>query len=269
MAEHHYEYLIIGAGLAGTSAIEGIREFDGGHSIALLGAEEHLPYDRPPLSKKLWLGKKQVKDIFLHDQAFYDRNGVKLMLGRRVVALDPHKKAVTDSQGETHRFNRLLLATGGVPQVLPIPGGDLQGICYYRTLSDYLRIRAESAEGKSATIIGGGFIGSEMAAALCLNKVRVTMIYPAAYLCDRVFPEDLGLAMEHVYERRGIGIMKGLKPTGFERKGTSFIVQTSSGERIESDMIMKRDLSEVPQQEMPLYAKVNFCETSERSLFIM
>jgi 3-phenylpropionate/trans-cinnamate dioxygenase ferredoxin reductase component len=238
MAEHHYEYLIIGGGLAGASAIEGIREFDAVHSIALLGAEAHLPYDRPPLSKKLWFGKKQVKDIFLHDQAFYDRNGVKLMLGRQAVALDPHNKTVTDSQGEAHRFNRLLVATGGVPQVLPIPGGDLQGICYYRTLSDYLRMKDGAVEGKSAAVIGGGFIGSEMAAALCLNKVRVTMIYPSAYLCDRVFPEDLGLAMERVYQSRGIRILKGVKPIGFEGKGSGFVVQTSSGERLESDMII-------------------------------
>jgi 3-phenylpropionate/trans-cinnamate dioxygenase ferredoxin reductase component len=238
MAEYRYDYLVIGAGLAGVSAIEGIREIDTKKSIGILGAEEHLPYDRPPLSKKLWFGKKQVQDIFLHDQAFYDRHGVALMLGRQAVALDPNSKTITDSRGENHRFSKLLLATGGVPQVLSIPGGDLQGICYYRTLSDYQRMRAESAEGKSATVIGGGFIGSEMAAALCLNKVRVTMIYPAACLCDRVFPEDLGLAMEHVYESRGIRIMKGLKPIGFERKGSGFITQTSSGERLESDLII-------------------------------
>jgi NAD(P)H-nitrite reductase large subunit len=238
MTEHRYDYLVIGAGLAGVSAIEGIRELDKENSIGVLGAEEHLPYDRPPLSKKLWFGKKQVKDIFLHDQAFYDQYGVNLMLGRRAVALDAQSKTVTDSQGETHRFKKLLVATGGVPQVLTIPGGDLQEICYYRTLSDYQRMRSESVEGKSATVIGGGFIGSEMAAALCLNKVRVTMIYPAAYLCDRVFPEDLGLAMEHVYESRGIRIMKGLKPIGFERKGLGFVIQCSNGEKIESDMII-------------------------------
>jgi len=106
----------------------------------------------------------------------YDQNGVKLMLCRRAVALDSHNKMVTDSQGETHRFNRLLLATGGNPQVLPVPGGDIQGICYYRMLSDYLRMRAESGEGKSATVIGGGFIGSEMAAALRGYSKRIGMI---------------------------------------------------------------------------------------------
>ena len=87
-------------------------------------------------------------------------------------------------------------------------------------------------------IIGGGFIGSEMAAALCINKLNVTMIYPSAHLCDRVFPEDLGLAMERLYQSRGIRILKGQKPASFERKGSRFVVRTSGGEQIESDLVI-------------------------------
>ncbi len=238
MAEYHCDYLIIGAGLAGASAIEGIRELENSRSIVVIGAEEHLPYDRPPLSKKLWFGKKQVKDIFLHDPAFYERNGVELRLGRRAVSVDVKSKTVTDSLGDSHQFEKLLLATGGLPQVLPIPGGDLQGIFYYRTLNDYQRMRAEAEEGKSAVIIGGGFIGSEMAAALTLNRLLVTMIYPAACLCDRVFPEDLGLAIERVYENRGIRIMKGRRPARIGRKGSRFVIETGKGERVESDMVI-------------------------------
>ncbi len=238
MTDHFCDHLIVGAGLAGASAIEGIRERDSKRSITIIGAEEHLPYDRPPLSKKLWFGKKEVKDIFLHDRAFYDRNGVTLFAGRRAVALDVKNKTVNDSKGESHRFEKLLLATGGAPQVLPIPGGDLSEICYYRVLDDYHRMRGEAAQGKSAVIIGGGFIGSEMAAALCINKLNVTMIYPSAHLCDRVFPKDLGLAMERLYQSRGIRILKGQKPASFERKGTRFVVQTSGGEKVEADLVI-------------------------------
>ncbi len=238
MADHACDYLIVGAGLAGASAVEGIRERDPKRSIAIIGAEEHLPYDRPPLSKQLWFGKKEVKDIFLHDRAFYDRNGVKLFVGRRVVALDVKTKPVNDSKGASHRFEKLLLATGGTPQSLPIPGGDLTEICYYRVLDDYQRMRREAAQGKSAVIIGGGFIGSEMAAALCVNKLNVTMIYPSAHLCDRVFPEDLGLAMERLYQSRGIRILKGQKPASFERKGSKFVVQTSGGGKVETDLVI-------------------------------
>ncbi|MGD1002244.1 MAG: FAD-dependent oxidoreductase [Candidatus Brocadiia bacterium] len=237
MTEHACDYLIVGGGLAGASAVEGIRERDAKRSVAIIGAEEHLPYDRPPLSKKLWFGKKQVKDIFLHDRAFYDRNGVTLFAGRRVVALDVKSKTVADSNGDRHRFEKLLLATGATPQLLPIPGGDLPGICYYRTLDDYQRMRLEAAEGKSAVIIGGGFIGSEMAAALCINKLKVTMIYPSGHLCGRVFPEDLGLAMERLFQSRGIRILKGQKPASFERKGSQFVVQTGGG-KVESDLLI-------------------------------
>ena len=238
MANHSSEYLIVGSGLAGASAVEGIRECDPRSPITIIGAEEHLPYDRPPLSKKLWFGKKEVKDIFLHDQAFYDRNGVSLFAGRRVVSLDAKNKTVNDNKGESHRFEKLLLATGGAPQILPIPGGDLAEIFYYRGLDDYLRLKAAAAPGKAAVIIGGGFIGSEMAAALCINKLNVAMIYPSAHLCSRVFTEDLGSAMDRIYQNRGIRIIKGQKPASIERKGPRFIVTTGGGEKVESDLVI-------------------------------
>jgi 3-phenylpropionate/trans-cinnamate dioxygenase ferredoxin reductase subunit len=238
MEEHPSDYLIVGSGLAGVSAVEGIRERDTNGAITVIGAESHLPYDRPPLSKKLWFGKVEVKDIFLHDQDFYDRNGVTLLLGRRAVALDPQSRTVTDDKGERHQFRKLLLATGGAPQVLTIPGKDLEGIYYYRLLDDYQRMRRAATEGKSAVVIGGGFIGSEIAAAVCLNKLSVTMVYPSPHLCHRVFPKDLGLAMESLYQSRGIRILKGQKPTSFKRRGSRFVVQTSGGEKIESDLVI-------------------------------
>ena len=238
MAEHACDYLIVGAGLAGASAVEGIRERDPKRSITMIGAEKHLPYDRPPLSKKLWFGKEKVKEIFLHDRAFYEHQGVTLFAGRHVVTLDVKDKTVTDSVGRRYRFKKLLLATGAAPQVLPIPGGDLAGICYYRSLDDYQRIRREATEGKSAVIIGGGFIGSEMAAALSINKLKVTMVYPSTHLCDRVFPKDLGLAMERLYQSRGVRILKGQKPVSFERKGSRLVVRTDGGEKVVSDFVI-------------------------------
>ena len=100
MADHSCDYLIVGAGLAGASAVEGIRERDPKRSITMIGAEKHLPYDRPPLSKKLRFGKKKVKDIFLHDRAFYNQKGVTLFAGRHVVALDVKNKTVTDMRSK-------------------------------------------------------------------------------------------------------------------------------------------------------------------------
>lgn len=238
MVDRRSDYLIAGAGLAGASAVEGIRELDRNRSVTMIGSENHLPYDRPPLSKKLWFGKKKVEDIFLHDRAFYENNGVTLLLGRRVVELDAKNKTVRDSNGEIHQFGKLLLATGGVPQTLRVPGGDTDGVCYYRYLEDYLRTRELAAAGKSAVVVGGGFIGSEIAAALCINKVSVTLINHSAYLCKRVFPESLGLAMERLFQSRGIRMLKGQGPASVERKGSRFVVGIAGGEQIEVDMII-------------------------------
>ncbi|MGE5172267.1 MAG: NAD(P)/FAD-dependent oxidoreductase [Betaproteobacteria bacterium] len=238
MADETYTYIIVGGGLAGASAVEGIRDRDKNGGILLMGAEKHLPYDRPPLSKKLWFGKKKVEEIFLHDQKFYDQNGVTLAPGITATAIDPRQKAVTTGEGKQYRYQKLLLATGGVPRTLSIPGGNLEGICYYRYLDDYLRVRKESSEGKSAVVIGGGFIGSEIAAALAINKVDVTMIFPDPYLVSRVFPEYLGRALLNLFVTRGIKVFAGEKPASFSEQGNRLVTRTESGKEIESDMVI-------------------------------
>lgn len=238
MADNSYTYIIVGGGLAGVSAIEGIRERDKDRPILLISNEEGLPYDRPPLSKKLWLGKKKVEDIFLHDRQFYDDNKVTLLLGTKVMAVDPDNKTVSDEKGNEYRYEKLLLATGGSPRMLSIIGAYLEDICYFRYLSDYVRIRQEAEPGKSAVVIGGGFIGSEMAAALNISELDVTMVFPETYLCSRVFPEYLGRAMIGRYLERDIRILKGDKPVAITRSGFKFITQTDNGKKIESDIVV-------------------------------
>ena len=238
MAEQPFMFIIIGGGLAGTSAIEGIRALDSKGSILLIASEKHLPYDRPPLTKKLWTGKKKVEEIFLHDDKFYDLNGVTMKIGTRVTSLDAQKKIVMDDRGNTYGFKKLLLATGGVPRTLPIPGGNLEGIYYYRYLDDYLRMRQEVSARKSALVIGGGFIGSEMAAALNMNNVDVTMIFPEPYLVNRVFPEYLGRAIQDQYRSRGIKILANEQPSVFSKNEDKFTTFTLSGKTIESDIVI-------------------------------
>ena len=235
---HETDYLIIGAGLAGVSAIEGIRKLDPKRSITLIGAEKHLPYDRPPLSKKLWLGKKKVEDIFLQDQAFYDRNGVKVVLGRTATSLDVRRKEVLDDAATTWRYGKLLLATGGKPRKLTIPGGDLEKVCTLRTLNDYLRLRDYAVPGSSALVVGGGFIGSEIAAALTVNKVNVTMVFHGDRLVGSVFPEALGRAIQARYEERGVRIITGDAPVAIASQRGRLVTTTRGGQSIESDFIV-------------------------------
>ncbi|MDO8811553.1 MAG: FAD-dependent oxidoreductase [Gallionella sp.] len=236
--EHVYDYVIVGGGLAGASAVQGIRELDAVGRILLIGEENHLPYDRPPLSKKLWFGKQKVEDIFLHDRAFYDKHAVTLALGAKAALLDPAAKMLTTTQGETYGYGKLLLATGCKPRTLTIPGGDLDGVCYFRDLNDYLRIREVAAEGKSAVVIGGGFIGSELAAALNICKLHVTMIFPGALLCDRVLPDYLGRAVQQRYTEKGVRILAADKPVSFSKNDHKFITRTGEGEAIESDIVI-------------------------------
>ena len=104
-----YDYVIVGGGLTGASAVEGIRELDSTGSILLICEENHLPYDRPPLSKKLWFGKMKVEDIFLHDQAFYDKHAVTLALGSKTARIDPGKKTVTNTDEKTFSYKNCYL----------------------------------------------------------------------------------------------------------------------------------------------------------------
>ncbi len=247
--KHVYDYTIVGGGLAGASAVQGIRELDATGKILLVSEENHLPYDRPPLSKKLWFGKKKVEDIFLHDRAFYDRHAVTLALGATAARLDPDAKTLTTIQGETYGYGKLLLATGCKPRTLSIPGGDLDGICYFRGLDDYLRTREAAAEGKSAVVIGGGFIGSELAAALNICKLHVTMIFPGAFLCDRVLPDYLGRAVQRRYQEKGVRILAGDKPVSFSKNDGKFITHTGNGEPIESDIVIV-GVGVIPEMEL-------------------
>lgn len=238
MSIQNYQYIIIGGGLAGVSAIAGIRERDKSGPILLINDEHQLPYDRPPLSKKLWFGKKKVEDIFLHNQKYYDDSGVKLALGIKIVSLDAKQKRVIDSQGNTFNYEKLLLATGASPRKLSIPGGDLEGILYYRKLVHYLTLRKKALAGKLVVIIGGGFIGAELAAALNINNLEVTMIFPGEYLVDRVFPDYLGQTIHLHYLERGIKIINNDKPIAISQLGDKFLTKTEAGKQLVSDLVI-------------------------------
>ena len=238
MSSKDYKYIIVGGGLSGASAVDGIRELDSEGSILLISAERHLPYDRPSLSKKLWFGKKKVEDIFFHDRDYYEQNGVQLELGKRITDIDSSKKKVTDEHGNEYIYQRLLLSTGGTPRRLAVPGGDLEEIMYYRYLDDYQHLRSEATKGKTALVVGGGFIGSEIAAALKINDMSVTMIFPESYIVSRVFPESLGKAIQRDYEAHGVRIISGDVPASFSQNGKRFLTRTKNGENIDSDVIV-------------------------------
>jgi 3-phenylpropionate/trans-cinnamate dioxygenase ferredoxin reductase subunit len=232
-----YDYVIVGGGRAGASAVEGIRELDSSGSILLVGSEPHLPYDRPPLSKQLWFGKKTVDEIFPHDREFFDQVGVELATAERVTEIRPDEKAIATDKGRSERYGKLLLATGGTPRRLQIPGAERGAIFYYRTLDDYIEL-SRSPQGKSILVVGGGFIGSEIAAALSVNEAHVTMIFPERLMLERIFPESLARAIQGTYEERGIRVLAEDVPASFMPRDGWMAVETRNGEHIASDSIV-------------------------------
>lgn len=236
MNSRSYKYIIIGGGLAGASAVKGIREIDPEGPALLVAGEKHPPYDRPPLTKQLWWGEKKVEDIFLNDPAFYERNNTELLLSTKVDAIDPDAKEIKIGPAGI-KFEKLLIATGGIPRSLPIEGGSLEDIVYYRDLDDFEKVRTKTGPGKSAVIIGGGFIGSELAASLNRNGVEVTMVFPGEILANRVFPQDLGRKLTDIYRQRGIKILSGKRPGRFEKNAGKFVTYTGET-RVESDILI-------------------------------
>jgi 3-phenylpropionate/trans-cinnamate dioxygenase ferredoxin reductase component len=238
MPERSYSYIIIGGGLAGAGAIEGIRQRDLQGSILLISSESDPPYDRPPLTKQLWTGGKRVDEIFVHPQAFYAQHGVELKLGAQITGLDATAHAVRDANNAIFRYQKLLLATGGTPRKLGIPGGDLGGLRYYRTLADFRSLRSIATAGKSALVIGGGFIGSEMAASLSVNGVSVTMLFPDRWLVSRVFPESLGIALTDYYRSKGVKILTEDAPVSIEPRDGGYLTRMRNGREIVVDLIV-------------------------------
>lgn len=226
----HYKYLIIGGGLAGDAATRGIRELDSEGSIGMISQESDPPYMRPNLSKGLWKGRPMEK-IWRHTE---ERN-VDLHLGREVVSLDPDKKTVTDDQGNEYTYDKLLIATGGSPIHLPFGGDD---ILYYRNLQDYFELRRWTEAGKRFLVIGGGFIGSELAAALTIVGQQVVMVFIEEAIGARMFPGDLANYLNDYYREKGVEVIPNDAVASVEKEEDHYTIQTKSGRSFEVDGIV-------------------------------
>lgn len=234
-----FTYLIIGGGMTAAAAAKGIREVDDRGSIAIVSGENRPPYDRPPLTKALWTGKATEDEIWRdvpEDVTFHE--------GRSIVALDAQARKATAEDGETYEYGKLLLATGGTPRRLPF-GGD--NIIYYRDFSSYRRLRELTESYDRFAVIGGGFIGSELAAALAMNDKQVTMLFPEEGIGARLFPAKMARYLNAYYAERGVEVLTGESVVDVEGEGTGqpsrtavkpLTVVTDQGRRIEVDGVV-------------------------------
>lgn len=227
---NNYKYLIIGSGMTADAAVKGIRERDPQGSIGMISAESDMPYSRPPLTKGMWKGRPLEK-IWRGT----DKHNVQFHLGRIVTKVDPTTKRVVDIEGEEYGYEKLLFATGGSPKHLPFGGSD---IIYYRTLKDYQHLRTLTEQKERFMVIGAGFIGSEIAAALRMIDKQVFMMYRGNLIGENTYPADLAKSITDYYRFKGVELIPNDEVVSLEKSGDGFKVQTKGGLVFEVDGVI-------------------------------
>lgn len=230
--------IIVGAGQAGGRCAMTLRSKGYEGSILLVGAESRPPYRRPPLSKTVLLGENTVEDGYLRPVTGYAENAIDLRLEQRVVEVDADKQSVTFEDGETAGFEHLVLATGAVPRDLPLPGRDLDRVFLLRTAEDAEVIRKELGAGRRIVIVGGGFIGLEVAASARRLGCRVTVLEAQERILSRSVPSEAAGAVARVHRDEGVDIRSGAAIEAFEGDAGVESVVLAGGKRIEADAVV-------------------------------
>jgi 3-phenylpropionate/trans-cinnamate dioxygenase ferredoxin reductase subunit len=229
-------FIIVGASLAGAKAAEELRErgFDG--RLVLIGAEAERPYERPPLTKDYLRGESDRGSTYVHEENFYAERGISLLTDTTVTAIDPVAATVTLPDGSELGYDRLLLATGAEPRRLSVPGAELDGIHYLRTLADCDLLQDRLDGGGRVAVVGAGWIGSEFAASARQTGHEVTMIDPTALPNERIFGPEIGAFYRDLHARKGVDLVLGERVESFEGDGALRRVHTSGGREIECDL---------------------------------
>lgn len=239
--------VVVGASLAGLSALETLRQegFEG--DLIAVGAEPELPYDRPPLSKQVLQGQWEPDKTMLRDQGQYDALGVTWHLGRRATALDPAGRTVTLDDGEPLSYEGLVIATGATPRRLssggtppdPRAGSEnLAGIHVLRTLQECLALRAELETASRLCVVGAGFIGAEVAASARGRGIDVTVLEALPAPLARAFPAELGAACAGLHLDQGVDLRCNVTVAGFEGDGRVSGVRLGDGSVVEADVVV-------------------------------
>jgi 3-phenylpropionate/trans-cinnamate dioxygenase ferredoxin reductase subunit len=233
-----FDVVIVGAGHGGAQVAVSLRtqKFEG--SIAIIGDEPELPYERPPLSKEYFAGEKEFERIQIRPAKYWDERAVTMLLGKRVVSVDPAAHTVTTDAGETIGYGKLVWATGGSPRMLPIPGGDLPGVQGVRTRADADAMKAASENAGQVVVIGGGYIGLEAAAVLRKAGKPVVLLEALDRVLARVAGEDLSRFYEKEHRDHGVDLRLGVQVEAIEGETRATGVRLAGGEVIPADLVI-------------------------------
>lgn len=233
-----FDIVIVGAGHGGAQAAIALRQnkFEG--SIAIIGEEPELPYERPPLSKEYFAGEKTFERIMIRPAAFWAERCVDMLLNRRVTAIDPAAKIVTTQDAQTIGYGRLIWATGGRPRTLPLPGGDLPGVQGVRTKADADAMRTTSETADQIVVIGGGYIGLEAAAVLAKAGKQVVVLEALDRVLARVAGEPLSRFYEAEHRTHGVDIRLGVSVAAIEGETHVTGVRLADGELIPAGLVI-------------------------------
>jgi 3-phenylpropionate/trans-cinnamate dioxygenase ferredoxin reductase subunit len=231
-------FVVVGAGRAGAKAAETLRAegFDG--RLLLIGAEDVRPCERPPLSKDYLRGEVGREKVYVHDEGFYAEHDIELRLSRTAVRLDTASSEVALDDGERLRYDRLLLATGAEPRRLPIPGAELDGVMYLRSVEDSDRLRERLDRGGKVVVVGAGWIGSEVAASARQRGLDVTVIDPLTVPLERVLGADVGAIYRDIHTDHGVQMLMGTGVAAFEGDRAVERVRTDDGREMDCDFVV-------------------------------
>jgi 3-phenylpropionate/trans-cinnamate dioxygenase ferredoxin reductase component len=227
-------FLIVGASLAGAKAAETLRHEGFAGRLVLVGAEDRLPYERPSLSKE-YLRGEALHPVYVHGEEFYADHDIELRLGRAAVDMNTSLKEVALDDGERLPYDRLLLATGAEPRRLTIPGSELDGVLYLRSLEDSNALRERLERGGSVVVVGAGWLGSEVAASARQRGLDVTVVAPGSVPLGRVLGAEVGGVYRDIHGEHGVRMLLGTGVEAFEGDGVVERVRTSNGHLLECD----------------------------------
>ena len=233
-----FDVVIVGAGHGGAQVAVMLRtqKFEG--TIAIIGDEPELPYERPPLSKEYFAGEKEFERIQLRPAKDWDEREVAMLLGQRVVSVDPAAHKVTTDRGEAIGYGKLVWATGGSPRMLPIPGGNLRGVQGVRTRADADAMKTASETARQIVVIGGGYIGLEAAAVLRKAGKKVVLLEALDRVLARVAGTDLSRFYEREHREHGVDLRLGVSVEALEGEGRVTGVRLADGEIIPADLVI-------------------------------